>query len=215
MKGELPVSRINIRKSSATFLAVGMLALASCESDKKDKEPPAKAPADFTTVSVQPGEAGGMVEDTFTVTATVSAVDKSTRKITLKGETGEQTSFTAGPEIRNFDQIQAGDKVTATITERLNVFVRGSGTDPSVSHSAALAAAPKGAKPGVLVAETYEVVAAVKAIDTAKRTATLQFSDGQTKVVPVRSDVDLARYKVGDNVVIRVSAALSVLVEKP
>jgi hypothetical protein len=61
----------------------------------------------------------------------------------------------------------------------------------------------------------YEVIASVKAIDTVKRTATLGFSDGSIRVITVRSDVDLTRYKVGDSVVIRVTTALSVIVRTP
>jgi hypothetical protein len=144
----------------------------------------------------------------------VSDIQKSSRKITLIASDGTTGTFTAGPQIRNFDQLRVGDKVTATISERLVVFVRSDGTDPSITHAAALSAAPKGAKPGAIVAEMYEIVATVKSIDPAKRTATLQFGADQA-VVQVRQDVDLSRYKVGDSVVIRVTAMLSVLAESP
>ena len=40
---------------------------------------------------------------------------------------------------------------------------------------------------------------------------TLKFADGRTHTVPVRFDVDLSRYKVGDSVIIRVTSTLSVL----
>ena len=123
--------------------------------------------------------------------------------------------FTAGPEIQNFDQIHVGDKVNVTIAEKLVVFVRGGDdADPTVTHAAALATAPKGAKPGAIVAEGYEIVANVKAIDSDARTATLEFSEGQTRVVKIRKDVDLSKYKVGDNVVIRVTETIAVLVGK-
>jgi translation elongation factor P/translation initiation factor 5A len=164
---------------------------------------------------IEPGEAGGVIEDTFTASATVAAVDPATRKITLTSEDGNKATFTVPAEAHNFDQIHVGDKVNATIVERMVVFVRSATTEPTVTHAAAVARAPKGAKPGALIAESFEIVAAVKAIDADKRTATLQFSDGQTKVVPVRKDVDLSRYKVGDSVVIRVTEALALLVQKP
>jgi translation elongation factor P/translation initiation factor 5A len=205
-----------IYKLAATALiSASVFGLASCTSEKKAEPAPSTAPQGVRTVAIEPGVAGGVVEDTFTVGATVTDVEKSSRHVTLTASDGSKTAFTAGPEIRNFDQLRVGDKVTATISERLVVFVRSSGEDPSVTHAAMLATAPKGAKPGAMVAETYEVVANVKAIDSARRTATLQFSDGQSKTIPVRSDVDLSRYKIGDSVVIRVTAALSVLVENP
>jgi hypothetical protein len=207
---------LNPGGTAIAFFSAGALALALCSSETK-AQPSTTAPADrvTSTVTTQPGVAGGVIEETFTTTVTISAVEPSTRNVSLTAADGTKASFTAGPEIRNFDQIHVGDKLTATITQRLVVFVRGDGADPSVTHAAALARAPKGAKPGAIVAESYEIVASVKSIDATNRTAVLQFSDGQTKTIPVRSDVDLSKYKVGDSVVIRVTEALSLLVRTP
>jgi hypothetical protein len=192
---------------------------AAAPSDSMTTAKPAaeKSGADsMTTLDITPGEAGGAIEDTVSGSAKVTAVDAATRKVTLTTDDGRSETFTAGPEIRNFDQLHVGDTVTVTVTQRLVVFVRsGSGEDPAISHAAALARTPKGAKPGVLVGETYEITATVTAIDSVQRTATLKFSDGQSRTVPVRADVDLGRYKVGDTVVARVTQALSVLTSKP
>lgn len=53
------------------------------------------------------------------------------------------------------------------------------------------------------------------AIDAANRRATLQFEDGSTHTFAVRPDVDLAKRKVGDKVVIRLTEALALTVQKP
>ena len=206
---------MNNKLAAAALLWAGALGLASCTSEKKAETASSAPPQGVRTIAVQAGEAGGVVEDTYTVSARVSDLDRPSRHITLTASDGAKSTFTAGPEIRNFDQLVVGDKVNATLTERLVIFVRSSSEDPSVSHAAALATAPKGAKPGAMVAEMYEIVASVKSIDSTNRNAMLQFSDGQTRTVHVRPDVDLARYKVGDSVVIRVTSALSVLVENP
>jgi len=65
----------------------------------------------------------------------------------------------------------------------------------------------------MMVAEETKVVARVKSIDPASRRAELEFADGTVRSVPVRQDIDLSRYKVGDNVVIRSTTALTVLAE--
>ena len=205
----------NNKLAGAALLLAGALGLASCTSEKKAETASSAPPQSARTVSVQAGEAGGVVEDTFTVSAKVSDLDRPSRHITLTASDGTKSSFTAGPQIRNFDQLLVGDNVKATLTERLVIFVRSGSEDLSVTHAAALATAPKGAKPGAMVAEMYEIVASVKSIDSANRNAILQFTDGQTRTVHVRPDVDLSRYKVGDSVVIRVTSALSVLVENP
>ena len=204
---------LNCKLSTAALFFAAAFGLGSCTSEKKPEASLPPPDQGSRTVTVQPGEAGGVVEDKFTVSALVSDVQKSSRRVTLTASDGTKSTFTAGPEIRNFDQLHVGDKVTATISERLVIFVRSGGQDPSITHSAELARAPQGAKPGAMASESYEVVAVVKSIDSTKRTATLGFADGQTGTVHVRPDVDLSQYKVGDNVVIRVTATLSLLVE--
>ena len=78
-----------------------------------------------------------------------------------------------------------------------------------------VALAPKGAKPGGVVAQVTQVTASVVAIDHAKHTATLRFDDGSTKTFPVREDIDLSRHKVGERVVFRVTEMIAISVEKP
>jgi hypothetical protein len=211
--------------ATISISCASLVALASCTSEKK---PQAEASAKTETstvktssgegdvaVIVKPGEAGGSVESTYTTSAVVNGLDASTRRITLTNPNGTEATLVAGPEVRNFDQLRVGDKVTATVVERLFIFVRGPGEEPSVTHKVALARAPKGAKPGALVAESYEVTATVKSLDAANRTAGLQFVDGETLTIKVRPDVDMARYKVGDTVVIRVTSTLQLLAKTP
>jgi len=202
------------------------LSVISCKTEPKAKsEPVTKTPpaantsasaADSGTASLAytPGEAGGVAERVVHATATVSAVDVASRKITLTTPDGEQGTYIASPEIRNLDQLRVGDKVNATLKEQLTVLV-GPKRELSASHAAVVARAPKGAKPGAMVAEVFEVVGEVAAIDKATRTATLRFKDGQTAPVAIRPDVDLSKYKVGDSVTIRVTQQLSLLAANP
>jgi len=46
------------------------------------------------------------------VTAEVTAIDKKTRMITLKGEEGNEVTLEASDQVANFDQIKAGDTVS-------------------------------------------------------------------------------------------------------
>ena len=208
--------------AAVVAVSVCTLSLSSgCSDDQSQSKQPApqatpaaKEPNQHESMTaMETGVAGGMVQDTFTTTAKVTDIDQASRQITLVGEDGSKATFVAGPEIKNFDQIHTGDTVSAKLTQRLTIYVRSSDEDPSMTHAAALASAPKGAKPGATLAQSYEVVAKVVGIDAAKRTADLKFSDGQTITVPVRADVELSRYKVGDSVVIKVMESLTVLVK--
>jgi hypothetical protein len=202
------------RRVGIALIAAMAGLLMGCQNEKKPESTGPSATG-MTSVMLVPGEAGGVAEQTFTIGARVSAIETSSRKVTLTGDDGSKGSFTAPPEMRNFDQLKVGDHVKATIAERLVIFVRSGGEDPSVTHAAALAAAPKGAKPGALAAESYELVATVKSLDRVTRKATLAFVDGATETVTARADVDLTKYNPGDSVIIRVTAVLIVAAESP
>ena len=115
----------------------------------------------------------------------------------------------------NFNQIQVGDLVKATAVEQIVAFVRKLGEPANDGETAAIALAPVGAKPGGVMANTVEVTAKVEALDLGHRKATLRFPDGQPHTFKVRPDVDMTKAKLGDEVTIRTTEALAILVEKP
>jgi Cu/Ag efflux protein CusF len=164
---------------------------------------------------VQEGVAGGTVVQTYELKATVTSLDKATRKVTLMDAAGIKTTVKAGPEVVNFDQIRVGDELHITAAQELVVSVAGEGETPSDGGAQMVALAPKGAKPGAIMAETTQVTAKVTAIDAAQHKATLQFEDGSTRTVAVRPDVDLSKRKIGDKVVIRTTGALAIRVVNP
>jgi hypothetical protein len=164
---------------------------------------------------VTEGVPGGGVVATYELTATVAAIDKASRKLTLVDAAGIKTPVKAGPEVVNFDQIRLGDQLKITAAEELVVYVAGEGEAPSDGGAQLVALSPKGAKPGGLMVETTQVTAKVTAINLEQRKATLQFEDGTTRTVVVRPDVDLSKRKVGDQVVIRTTESLAIKIAKP
>jgi translation elongation factor P/translation initiation factor 5A len=203
--------KTNTLKWSIISLApAAMLALASCSSNSS-------TPAGLTSSSAvyQPGVPGGVMVDTFKMTATVTGIDAPSRKVTLVTRDGKETTVKCGPEVINFDQIRVGDQLKITATEELAVAMSTAGAPPSDGGAAIVALAPKGARPGGMMANTVQVTAKVTAIDVKHHKATLQFPDGTTHTVAVRPDVDLTQRQVGEEVVIRSTEALAISVEKP
>jgi hypothetical protein len=149
------------------------------------------------------------------VNARVTAIDSANRKVTLLGPKGNTFAVKVGPEAVNFDQIRVGDLVNATLTEELVVYLDEEGASAPDGSAAMVALAPKGAKPGGLMAETTQVTAIVTAIDRTGRTATLQFEDGSSKTFHVRDDIDLSQRKVGEKVVFQVTEMIAISVKKP
>jgi hypothetical protein len=159
---------------------------------------------------------GAVVVETMTTTATVDAIDAAKRAVTLKFTDGKTQTYKMGPEVRNFDQIKVGDQVKATYAESIAVFVRKSNEKPSADEVQTVRVAPKGAKPGILMTDTFEVTAKVEAIDYKKRTVTLKGPEGNTRTVPVDKRVkNFKSVKVGDEVVMRMTDAMAIYVEKP
>jgi hypothetical protein len=164
---------------------------------------------------VTEGVPGGGAVQIYQLEATVAAIDKATRKVTLVDAAGIKTTVQAGPEVVNFDQIQVGDKLKITAAHEVVVSVAAAGETPGDGGAQIVALAPKGAKPGGLMVGTTQVTAKVTALDLEHHQATLQFEDGTTRTVAVRPDVDLSQRKVGDKVVIRMNESLAIRVVKP
>jgi hypothetical protein len=190
------------------LLPAAILALTSCSSDEPRGE-------GTSITTIQPGVPGAVMIDTYQQTSTVTAIDKATRKLTLLARDGTKGTFTAAPEMANFDQLEVGDQVKAMLTEQLVVFVRNPAEPAGDGAAALVALAPLGAKPGAVLANTVEITAKVQSLDVNHHKATLRFPDGTTKTFKVRQDVDLTKQTVGADVVFRTTEALVISVEKP
>ena len=203
--------KTNIHTWSVISLApAAMLALVSCSSTSS-------TPAGLTSSSAvyQPGVPGGVMVDTFKMTATVTRIDTDKRKVTLLTRDGKETTVKCGPEVINFDQIRVGDKLKIWVTQELAVAMGTAGSPSSDGGADMVALAPKGAMPGGMMASTVQATAKVTAIDLKHHKATLQLPDGTSKTFAVRPDVDLTQRQVGEAVVIRSTEALAISVEKP
>jgi translation elongation factor P/translation initiation factor 5A len=203
--------KTNILKWSVISLApAAMLALASCSSNSS-------TPAGLTSSSAvyQPGVPGGVMVDTFKMTATVTRIDADKRKVTLLTRDGKETIVKCGPEVINFDQIRVGDQLKIRVTQELAVAMGTAGASSSDGGAEMVALAPKGAMPGGMMAGTVQATAKVTAIDLKHHKATLLLPDGTSKTFAVRPDVDLTQRKVGEEVMLRFTEAMAISVERP
>jgi len=154
--------------------------------------------------------------DAITASSTVTAIDKANRVITLSFEGGKVQDYKLGQEVRNFDQIEIGDEVKVTLAEAVAIFVRKPGDQPVSSEKRTLQVAPRGEKPSFVMTDTNEMAATVEKIDHAKRTVTVRRLDGSPSTFSVDKSVEkLENVKVGDEVVVSVTEAVAIAVEKP
>lgn len=199
---------------SSTQVKAQDSAATGVKADEPKAEPAEPKGKASVMVAVQPGQPGGVVVQTYQQTADVTHVNKEKREITLSTPEGKMT-VKCGPDVVNFDQINVGDQVKATLINQLTIFVRKAGEPAAGGEKNTVALAPVGAKPGGIVVNTVETTAKVTAVDLEQHKATLQFPDGQSKTFQVRKDVDLSDADVGKEVVIRSTEAIALRVEKP
>ncbi len=161
------------------------------------------------------GVPGGIERRTLEMSATVESIDYGTRRVTLVDEEGNRKSLTAPSDAVNFGEVQKGDRVSITYVEELVVYVKEKGAPRTQSGGAMLAGrAAEGNKPQVVIADTVEISAIIKALDLDNHTATLEFPDGSQRTIQVREDVPLSGEQLGREVIIQTSEAMVLTVEK-
>src|SRR6266581_4726615 len=111
-------SNMRSRRMQKLLVALGFAAVAALG-----------VPAGAQTGAVVAGKAPGMVgvAQTVKVTATITAIDKATRDVTLKGPQGNEITVTAGPEVKNFANMKVGDQVNAEYVEALTLELKKGG----------------------------------------------------------------------------------------
>jgi hypothetical protein len=207
-----------MKSKKSTMFALALvpttLLVAACSSPDSASTLGSGAIDGTTMIAYVEGIPGGVAIDTTEAKATVSAIDKLTREVTLTDTNGKSFTATVGPEVINFDQIEVGDTVTMTMTQTLAIFMADSADAATEVDSVMAAGAAEGEKPGMILAGGSQTIATVKAIDLAKHAATLEFADGSSETFPVRDDVDLSDRKVGEKVVFQIGTMVTIDVAK-
>ena len=202
--------------SSTALITVSLLFGCSHAEKKQAAEPVAAVPQDTAAVSAEPSKPGGIEGELIVVTATVRAIDKKNRVVTLKFPDGKEKKVKCGAEVRNFPQIRIGDEVKAQFLESVELVVSGPGAKPSAEHETETARAPLGKKPGFAAIDAVEVTATVQAIDYQTRDVTLLGPEGKTFKLKAGPEVKrLNDVKQGDTVSARLTKAVSITVSKP
>ena len=182
----------------AAAVVVFVVALGACATTQEASKP------------------GAVVVDVIEFTSSVEAIDYQKRTVVLKGPDGKLRAFTASKDVRNLDQVKVGDLVKVELVEETALFVRKASDPPEVTEASMVGLAPKGKKPGVVLVDTAQVTANVEAVDYQKRTITLKGAQGNVTTYKVGDAVKrFNEVKAGDQVVLRVTDALAILVEKP
>jgi hypothetical protein len=150
------------------------------------------------------------VTEAVTVRATIEAIDKNDRIITLKGPNGNLVDVNADESVKRFDELKVGDVVSATYSESIAVHVRKPG-DPAPDKERVIVRPQS--KPGASVEDVKTMTVTVEAIDPSVPSVTIKDPQGKTRSYRVRDPKRLEGVKVGDKVDIYYTVALLLKVD--
>jgi hypothetical protein len=151
----------------------------------------------------------------ITSSAIVEAIDPATRELQLRDETnGEVFAVTAGPEVRNFAQIETGDRVEIDFFESTVLELADPADTGEPVTLVGAGRAPEGARPGGGAVVSTSLVVTVLSYDAPTGFATFRLPDGtvrRTTVAPeLRSFAE--RRRPGERVLVTLTDAVAVSV---
>jgi len=181
---------------------------AACLPALAQQKPDAQAAA---MVASAPGT--GTITSAVKISARVEAIDKAERQLTLKGPKGNVNTVTAGPDVRNFDQIKVGDMVVVRYLESLTLTLKKDGKElRTMTEKEDAARSKQGEKPGAIAGRQVEVTADVIATDAKTQTLTLK-GPKQTVELKVPDPKQFKMVKVGDQIQAVYTEAVALSVE--
>jgi Cu/Ag efflux protein CusF len=152
------------------------------------------------------------VAETLTKTATIVAIDKTARMVTLQGKDGLTVDVLCGPEVQRFDALKVGDTITFRYHESVVSAIARPGEKSKDPLSTSVTRTP-GAKPGGTIAQQQTATVTIEEIDPKIPSVSVKTESGSRMSFKVEDKKNLEGYKVGDKVNITYTQALAVSVK--
>jgi hypothetical protein len=171
---------------------------------------PANAQTTGVVTSRAPGSVG--VAQTIDIEATITHVDAKTREVTLKGPEGNEVTVVAGPEVKNFAQLKAGQTVALQYVESLVLELKkGGGAPVARTERAGVASAKPGETPAGIGGREITVVGDVVGLDPATQKVTVR-GPHRTVDLDVRDPEQFKLIALGDQIEATYTEAVAISV---
>jgi hypothetical protein len=167
-------------------------------------------------------QATGMVglgeSDSLTMQATVTAIDQTSRMVTLTGAAGNSLTVKAGDQVRNLAQVKAGYKVIVRYHGAVAYVLAPPGTKlPDDSATGLVVGAGPGQMPAGAAAAKFVVTGLVVGVDPTTYTVQLIEPSGgmirNVSVISTEGRQNMKMIKVGDTITAVITEAVAVAVE--
>jgi len=157
---------------------------------------------------------GVMSGTVVTVHGKIASVNKAKKLVTLEGPEGNKVTLNVENPY-NLNAAKVGAPFVARYYEVITIRKKKPGESvQSASLSGGIATAKPGGVPGATGELHLTLLVSVEAIDQANGTVTVKAADGTTETVKPRNPQNLKRLKVGDQLVIGLSHAIAISLEK-
>jgi hypothetical protein len=154
------------------------------------------------------------IEEVTNLDATVESVDEQGRTVLLRVPDGLAT-VAVPPEVKNFAQIRAGDRVHIELKEALVAKLTTADPNAQPKTNSEFLTAPPGAKPGAFERESIRANVRITGIDQASHTVRFVGPAGVERVTHLQDpsmQAMLQKLNVGDVVEMTYSVALAAIV---
>ena len=159
------------------------------------------------------------VEDSVLVsmTGTVKEVDVEKREITLKGQLGDEATFTVDKAVKRLNEVKVGDEINANYYISVAAELREPTEEEKqkpIQYVEGAAKSPQGTAPAAGGLRVLRVVATVEGLERPTRRLTLKGPRGNYLTVRARDVGRLEKLRLGDTIVVTFTEALAVSLEK-
>jgi hypothetical protein len=157
----------------------------------------------------------GVVSATVvTVHGKIAKVNKASKLVTLEGPEGRKVTLKVENPY-NLEAAKVGEPFVVRFYEVVTIRKKRPGESvPSASLKDGITTASPGGVPGAVGEQHVSLLVSVGAIDEANGTVTVKGPDGTVETVKARDPKNLKRLKVGDELVVSVSRAIAISLQK-
>jgi antitoxin (DNA-binding transcriptional repressor) of toxin-antitoxin stability system len=174
---------------------------------------PLALPAAAQSSRPAPAPTAAVSERIAEVTAVVENVDTTTRQVLLRGADSSLATVKVGPQVRNLNQLRAGDTVRIGYIEALVAELVPPSGNLTADQRAGAARARPGQRPGGAAAEQIRVRVRITNVDQGSGTVNFVGPNGQPRMAVVTDPAMLAllpQVKAGDEVQLTYVEAVAV-----
>jgi len=146
----------------------------------------------------------------------VIKTDKKTRTITFKNNEGE-SKFVAGPEIKNFDQIKKGDRLSVTYQLAVAIELIKTKSDGvrSKVETNTVTTSKANEKPAETITNKTTIIADIVEVNREKKLVSVKGPSGKVTTVVVKNPALLADVNIGEQVKVIYYDAMAASITSP